>query len=232
MLYGQEILVKARYHFVSGEYPRVLATLQGHNEKFGCKAFLLGKIETMALEAACHYKSGNREACFAVLKEACALAKPNGLFTAFTELGRDMRSLTAAALDDPAFFNDAGSGGKAGEAGNGVDRELIERLNIAASAYAKRQALIEKEFEPRTKYRFEELSPREHKTLVGLYQGLTGEEIALETDRSINTVKSVIRRIYCKLGALNKADAIRIALETGLLGSEKQGRENSWYLQI
>jgi LuxR family maltose regulon positive regulatory protein len=231
MLYGQEILVKARYHFVSGEYPRVLATLQGHNEKYGCKAFLLGKIETMALEAACHYKSGNREACFAVLKEACALAKPNGLFTAFTELGRDMRSLTAAALEDPAFFTDPESGGTTG-AEDGVDRELIERLNTAASAYAKRQALIEKEFEPRTRCRFEELSPREHKTLVGLYQGLTGEEIALEMDRSINTVKSVIKRIYYKLGALNKADAIRIALETGLLGSEKQGRKNSRSLQF
>ncbi|MDR1306361.1 MAG: LuxR C-terminal-related transcriptional regulator [Treponema sp.] len=232
ILYGQEVIVKARYHFTSLEYPKALASLQSHDEQFGCNAFLMGKIETKALEAVCRYKSGNREECFAVLKEACVLAKPNGFFTAFTELGRDMRTLSSAALDDPVFFKDPGSGGKAGGAGNVVDRELIERLNTAASAYAKRQALIEKEFEPRTKSRFEELSPRERKTLVGLYQGLTGEEIALETDRSINTVKSVIKRIYYKLGALNKADAIRIALETGLLGTEKQDRENGRYLRI
>jgi LuxR family maltose regulon positive regulatory protein len=47
--------------------------------------------------------------------------------------------------------------------------------------------------------------------LTGLSQGLTREEIAGASGISLNTVKSVIRSVYNKLGALNRADAVRIA---------------------
>ena len=53
--------------------------------------------------------------------------------------------------------------------------------------------------------------------LSALFQGLTLDEIAASSARSANTIKSVIRRVYEKLGAANKADAIRIALSRGLL---------------
>jgi DNA-binding NarL/FixJ family response regulator len=60
--------------------------------------------------------------------------------------------------------------------------------------------------------------------LNSLYQGLTGEEIAQETNTSINTVKSTIKRIYNKLNALNKTDAIRIAMGMELLKNESNQR--------
>jgi LuxR family maltose regulon positive regulatory protein len=54
--------------------------------------------------------------------------------------------------------------------------------------------------------------------LTGLSQGLTREEIAGLSAISVNTVKSTIRSIYNKLGAVNRADAIRIATALGLVG--------------
>jgi LuxR family maltose regulon positive regulatory protein len=49
---------------------------------------------------------------------------------------------------------------------------------------------------------------------------MTQEEIASLTSLSVNTVKSVIRSIYNKLGALNRADAVRIAAARGILRDE------------
>jgi LuxR family maltose regulon positive regulatory protein len=53
--------------------------------------------------------------------------------------------------------------------------------------------------------------------LTELSQGLTREEIAGHLSLSVNTVKSVIRSVYNKLGAVNRADAVRIATSLGLL---------------
>jgi LuxR family maltose regulon positive regulatory protein len=61
------------------------------------------------------------------------------------------------------------------------------------------------------------LSRRELDVLTGLSQGLTREEIAEAGSVSINTVKSAITGIYQKLGAVNRADAVRIATEIGIL---------------
>ena len=61
------------------------------------------------------------------------------------------------------------------------------------------------------------LSNREMDVLVGLSQGLTREEIAGAASILPNTVKSVTRSVYNKLGAMNKADAVRIATQRGIL---------------
>jgi LuxR family maltose regulon positive regulatory protein len=52
------------------------------------------------------------------------------------------------------------------------------------------------------------LSRRELEVLTGLSHGMTQEEIASVSSLSVNTVKSVIRSIYNKLGAVNKAGAV------------------------
>jgi LuxR family maltose regulon positive regulatory protein len=61
------------------------------------------------------------------------------------------------------------------------------------------------------------LSPREITVIRGLSQGLTRDDIAQGSSISINTVKSVIRSVYNKLGAVNRADAVRIAAALGIL---------------
>jgi LuxR family maltose regulon positive regulatory protein len=61
------------------------------------------------------------------------------------------------------------------------------------------------------------LSRQEREVLTELSQGLTREEIADHLSIPLNTIKGVIRSVYHKLGALNRADAIRIATSLGLL---------------
>jgi LuxR family maltose regulon positive regulatory protein len=129
---------------------------------------------------------------------------------AFIELGEDMRDFAGTAL----------AGGS-----RGIDRPWLETIQLSASAYAKKVSLAlrffrEEEGSPETVF----LSPRERTVLAGLSRGLTRKEIAQKGGFSAGGVKPLIKRVYDKLGAVNRADAIRIASTMGLLQSRKAPR--------
>jgi LuxR family maltose regulon positive regulatory protein len=212
LVYGVEALVKAKYHFVMREYPATLAVLKDQENRDRLWSYVIGRVEIKVLEAVCCYKMGSREEAFACLDAAWEMAETNEFYMPFTELGKDMRALTKAALEEGA---------------TGIDKKVLEKIHLASSAYSKRLSLVTKQYQALNRQTsveddsVQELSHREHQILISLFQGLTGEEIASETGLSINTIKSIIKRIYNKLGALNRVDAIRIATELGLLAEKK-----------
>jgi LuxR family maltose regulon positive regulatory protein len=59
--------------------------------------------------------------------------------------------------------------------------------------------------------------------LGSLSQGRTSEEIAGDMRIPVKMVKSSIRSLYVKLGATNRADAVRIATAEGLLKGPRGG---------
>jgi LuxR family maltose regulon positive regulatory protein len=61
------------------------------------------------------------------------------------------------------------------------------------------------------------LSKREMEVLSNLAQGFTRQDIADANSISVNTAKSTITNVYNKLGAINRADAVRIAASLGIL---------------
>ncbi len=63
------------------------------------------------------------------------------------------------------------------------------------------------------------LSDREHDVLLLLADGLSSAEIAPRLHLSESTVKSHVARIYQKLGAANRAQALVTAMRIGLLSS-------------
>jgi LuxR family maltose regulon positive regulatory protein len=166
----------------------------------------------LALEAVCHYQLRDKKEAYRALEEAYTLAEPNGLYLPFTELGKDMRTLISAALRDRA---------------TAIPRDRLEKIRNNASAYARKLFAVGEYYKPPASKRAAgfaavSLSPRELNILTGLSQGLTREEIAKVSNISLNTVKSVIRNVYNKLGALNLADAVRIATASGLLTEVKR----------
>ncbi|MFN8194930.1 MAG: response regulator transcription factor [Nocardioidaceae bacterium] len=66
------------------------------------------------------------------------------------------------------------------------------------------------------------LSEREHEVLLLLADGLGSGQIGAELYMSESTVKSHIGRIYQKLGATNRAQALVTAMRIGLLSSVTQ----------
>ncbi len=67
------------------------------------------------------------------------------------------------------------------------------------------------------------LSDREHQVLVLLADGLGAAEIGKKLYLSESTAKSHIARIYQKLGAANRAQALVTAMRIGLLSSVSPG---------
>jgi LuxR family maltose regulon positive regulatory protein len=174
----------------------------------------MGKIVILALEAVCLYHLHDKEAANRTLEEAYKLAEPNDLYMPFAELGKDMRALVSAALKDRA---------------TAIPRDRLEKIRNNASVYAKKLFAVAEQYNPPPAKSIaagspagsltDSLSPRELDVLTGLSHGLTREEIAGASGISPNTVKSVIRSVYNKLGALNRADAVRIATDSGLLNN-------------
>jgi LuxR family maltose regulon positive regulatory protein len=238
LVYGVEALVKAKYHFIMREYPAALAVLKDQENRDRLWSYVIGRVEIKVLEAVCYYKMGSRKEALACLDAAWEEAAPNEFYMPFIELGKDMRTLAKAALEYSAELEKRGSPPEGNldqrsrrrvpeEGATKIDKKNLERIHLASSAYSKRLSLVAKQYQAQNhprggkKESREELSHREHQILISLSQGLTGEEIAAETGLSINTVKSIIKRIYNKLGAINRVDALHIAADLGLLTNNK-----------
>jgi len=63
----------------------------------------------------------------------------------------------------------------------------------------------------------EALTPREIEVLQLLSEGLANKQIALELEISEHTVKFHISSIYSKLWATNRAEAVRLGIQRGLV---------------
>lgn len=59
------------------------------------------------------------------------------------------------------------------------------------------------------------LSVREHEILGYLIEGMTNKEIARRLDLQEITIKIHLRNVYRKIGAINRAQAVRIAMTSG-----------------
>ncbi|MCL2231815.1 MAG: LuxR C-terminal-related transcriptional regulator, partial [Treponema sp.] len=203
MARGLEKLVKAKYFFAEKRYPAALAVMESRGD---AEPIITGDIEMKALEAVCRYRLLDKSGAFKALQEAYRLAAPVGFSTPFAELGKDMRTLTETAMKELAGGDDA------------EELSWLEDINRKAAVYAKKlYRQTERASAGNRSRKGLPLSPREMSVLAALSQGLTMEEIAGAESISPNTVKSAIRSVYNKLGALNKADAVRIAVEKGIL---------------
>ncbi|MDQ3576889.1 MAG: response regulator transcription factor [Actinomycetota bacterium] len=84
-----------------------------------------------------------------------------------------------------------------------VTRRLIDE-------FSKRPATVSPE-------RLHGLTEREHEVLVCIARGLSNRELAQRLVIADNTVKTHVKRILTKLGARDRAQAIVIAYESGLM---------------
>jgi LuxR family maltose regulon positive regulatory protein len=208
LMQGQEVLVRLKRYLAEKKYAAALTVMENHKNSYGLGAFLMGKLEMKVMEAVCHYHEKRPEAAMAALEAAYEMAGPDALNMPFIELGNHTRLLVLEALKDK---------------NSRIPRPWLEMILKSASAYAKKIFVTIQNYgkwEPEDPAPDTFLSCRERKVLIGLSQGLTREAIAGEAALSLNTVKMIIRALYDKLNAVNRADAIRIATARGILKIE------------
>jgi LuxR family maltose regulon positive regulatory protein len=204
LLYGLEKLVQAKCLMVEKKYYAALAALEGQDGMYGVESFLLGKLEVSALRSVCKYNAGDKSGALQELARAYEISLSDDLDMPFIELGRDMRTLTAAAMRDGACK---------------IPAQWLGRIHKKSSAYAKTLSYIITEY--RNYYQMDEklfvLTAKEKEILTDMCRGLSRTEIAYNRNVSVNTVKLLIQNIYSKLGAQNTADAGWIAAKLKLV---------------
>ncbi|MDR1412294.1 MAG: LuxR C-terminal-related transcriptional regulator [Spirochaetaceae bacterium] len=208
---GFDTLVKVRCLFFEKDYPAALEALEQEKARGELGSFLLGFLETAALEAAIRYQLGDGAGAFAALGKAYDAAAPDALDMPFIELGEYMYSLANAALKSPK-----GEKGPQNPAA-GIPRAWLLNIRSAASAYAKGRSLVAAQYRDAGDASSPKLSKPELEVLNGLARGRTSEEIAEDMQISLNMFNSFLRSVFNKLGAVNRADAIRIATAKSLL---------------
>ena len=62
-----------------------------------------------------------------------------------------------------------------------------------------------------------ELSPRQREILESITRGLSNAQIALQLDISAESVKTHMAKLFTKLGAASRAEAVAIAIRKHLL---------------
>ena len=200
----KDILLRVRCLIQEQRYYEAMAMLDRIEDFYIKKNVLISRIYIHVYRAVTYYGLEDEESAFDSIKSAYDLANENKIIIPFVEFGQKTRSI---------LRNMISSGYK------GVDMEWLETVHAKASTYAKRHSHLVAHFsdinEKKT-YGFS-LSSREKELLSHLSQGLTREEIAESMYISPHTVKSMVKTVYNKIGAINNADAVRIATAANLI---------------
>ncbi|MBN2982393.1 LuxR C-terminal-related transcriptional regulator [Cohnella algarum] len=140
--------------------------------------------------------SGHLQEAFVPLGTALRLAEPAGYIRSFVDEGPEMGEMLAELLTQGQ-----------GSAHSWLPLDYIGRLlDVARNGGLK---------EPSPK---ELLTEQEAKVLYLIADGRINKEIAYELNIALDTVKFHVKNVYRKLGARNRAQAIRLGNQYGILG--------------
>jgi LuxR family maltose regulon positive regulatory protein len=161
-------------------------------------------IEILVVQALAHQTQGNLPLALASLERALTLAEPEGYVRLFVDEGEPVRLL---------LLNFRGRIEK--QSGCQVYSLLgyVEKLLSAFEREVEKQpttSLIKPDM-------IEPLSERELEVLRLVAQGLTNNEISQRLVLALSTIKGHNLRIFGKLQAQNRSEAVRRARELGLL---------------
>ncbi|MCL2380059.1 MAG: LuxR C-terminal-related transcriptional regulator [Treponema sp.] len=212
-----ETMTKAKSLLAEKRYAQMLSFTERKEAREGLGSYYLGMLELTVLRMAAHSRMGDEQGALKILEAAYGMAQYNSgggeadcpvvFDMPFIELGEDMRNVANMALNAAATVGTSA-----------VPVTWLEAIRGKASVYAKKLSAAADQYRGGGE---EEEAPfftsRELAVLKGISRGLTREKIAAESSLSVSSVKNIIKAVYGKLGAINRADAIRIATALGLL---------------
>jgi LuxR family transcriptional regulator, maltose regulon positive regulatory protein len=190
-------LCQARVHLAQGDPAAALAVLAPLREQMEAKGWEDERLKVMVLQAVALHQSGDAEQAVRLVGVALALAQPEGFVRLFVDEGAPMAELLSAAVS------------------RGIHPDYAGKLLAALRA---EQPKGEDEPGPTNAQRLSEpLSQRELEVLRLIAQGLSNQEIGQRLYLALDTVKGHNRRIFDKLQAQRRTDAVVRARELGLL---------------
>jgi LuxR family maltose regulon positive regulatory protein len=188
------LAVRAELQLAEGDPVGAVATLRPCLDGSAPPLVAYQRLETLLLDAVAHQRLGDLDAAATSLEHALQVAEPEGYRQVFWNLGEEVHALLLRQQ-------------QRGTAHPQLLTELLERPTLSAvpSALPPPVALAAP------------LTEREQAVLGFLDSDLSTRQIADELYVSVNTVRSQVRRIYRKLNASCRGDAVRRARHLRLL---------------
>ena len=194
-------LINHTYMFISiGEYKHalnVVTTIENDIDNYKNK--WITQVNIYILKAICFYELGEKTDAYYCLWRAYDMTNDNNIISPYIEYGSYMRNMMNNIRKySPCNF----------------DETWISTIKKKSSYYTKqltnlrKEYLIENDLVKDTEVR---LTKREMEVLKLLAQGNIIKDISKQLFISMSTTKKHLASIYEKLGAVNRADAIRIA---------------------
>jgi len=205
VILGREYLVRSDGLLTEGRYYELLAFMEQTDRVYEARGILYARIQNKITKAIIHHSMGDCEKSINMLQEAYELTYPNNLIMQYIEYGNQMRTLIHAARKNESCK---------------IPKVWLDKIYTKSSTYAKQLAQVISAYNNVHAIKntgSPGLSKRESEVLEYLGRGLTREEIAESCYLAVGTVNDILNNIYNKLGAINAADAIRIAKEKDLL---------------
>jgi len=202
---GREYLVRSDCLMAEERYNELLAFMGQTDKIYENRGILFAVIQNKITKAIIYHYMGNQSESIRFLNEAYELSYPNDLTMQYIEYGTRMRTLIHSARQNESCK---------------IPGDWLDKIYTKSSSYAKMLSQLVSAYE--TAHEMDNtdlisLSKRESEVMAFLYQGMTRKEIAANCFLSLSTVNTILRNIFNKLGAVNAADAIRIAKEKGFI---------------
>ena len=202
---GRDRIMCALCKYTTGDYEAAYAILVELDEIFVERRLWTIRLVGLIAKAICLLRMNRPEKAIPIFWQAYDMTWQNGITIFFAEFGDDARALVEAARAQCELA---------------FDGEWLDRVYTSATAYGKRRTAMRKRYgseHARIRRQPDKLSPREKQVLKYLSQGLSRKDIQVCLGISLHGVKKHITGIYNKLGAINRVDAIHIAVANGLL---------------
>ena len=203
---GRDRLVYARYLLKKKEFHELMALLDSLETLYRKRGLWSYRLDMLIMRAAGCLRLGDEEQALNALWLAYDMSHRNGIIIPFIEMAEFMLPLIEAVrLNKDSRFR----------------KNWLKEIYWKSSSHVKQLVGMRnryaRENRPVRPHEDNSLSKREREVLYRLTRGLTQEEIAGLHDVSVNTIKTQVRNIYNKLGAINRADAIHIATKLGIV---------------
>ena len=198
---AKELYLRALYYIARKQYSHALTLLCDSFPRERSERFFFGELKFLLLLAVARLHTGDVSGAISDFEKAYELSFQGFFEIFFLELGKELQPLVAATLKRNT---------------SSIPLKWLKTIARKGSIYTKKMTIVANAFPSRIE-KIIELSPREKEVLLDLYHGLSREEIAENQYLSINTIKKVLQSIYLKLDANNSIDAIRIALDKGII---------------
>jgi LuxR family transcriptional regulator, maltose regulon positive regulatory protein len=193
-------LSQARVLIAQNDPSAALAVLEPYRQQMEARGWEDERLKVMVLQAVAHRLGGSKDQAAQVLGDALAVAEPGGFIRLFVDEGLPMARLLSEAADQ------------------GIMPDYVKKL-LAAFGVEEQKHGAESAPSP-GQPPIEPLSQRELEVLQLIAQGLSNRQIGERLFLALDTVKGHNRRIFEKLQAQSRTEAIAHARELGLLAAQ------------